>query len=110
MRYRQQPRDLTDQDIKMKSNEHRACVDCRWFARGDDGLTCTNPFYKQFDPVHGWVAQQAQLVRTTGLCGPSGKGWEEHRYVPNVWLRYVKATIVIGILTYMIGLITGIFK
>src|ERR1035437_2798796 len=56
--------------------EYRACVDCKWFARGDDGLTCTNPLYSEFDPVHGWLAQPAQQVRRhTGLlCGPSGKG------------------------------------
>src|ERR1035437_8060877 len=84
MKYRQQPRDLTDPRHGMKSSEYRACVDCKWFARGDDGLSCTNPLYKQFDPVHGWVARSAQQARTTGqlFCGPSGKGWEEIRYVP----------------------------
>jgi hypothetical protein len=78
--------------------EYRACVDCKWFARGDDGLTCTNPLYSEFDPVHGWLAQPAQQVRRhTGLlCGPSGKGWEKRVHAPD----YASRVAMIFVITF----------
>jgi hypothetical protein len=82
-------------------NKLRACADCQWFYRGDDGLTCCKPEYKKFDPVDGWVAQQARQVRGTGPCGPSGAGWEERVPLDYTGNRIVFALFLLALVGFL---------
>ena len=85
-------------DIKL-----RACCDCKWFSRGDDGLTCENPNYKQFDVVNGWEAQQAKQTRLSGCCGITGKGWEPRNAIrPDHFVHLLGVMLLLSLLVWAV--------